>query len=85
MLAEGPCSAGSLASNFDVGRPAVSEHLQVLRRVALVRGEIRGRERIYELDAAPLADVGAWLQPFEKYWRSRLTDLKTYLEEEDAQ
>jgi DNA-binding transcriptional ArsR family regulator len=81
LLAEGPRNAGALAAEFDLSRPAVSEHLQVLRRAALVQEEVRGRERYYELTAGPLADLGTWLRPFERYWRDRLSDLSDYLEE----
>jgi DNA-binding transcriptional ArsR family regulator len=81
LLAEGPRNAGALAEEFDLSRPAVSEHLQVLRRVALVQEEVRGRERLYRLTAEPLADLGTWLRPFERYWRDRLSTLSDYLEE----
>jgi len=81
LLADGPRNAGSLAEEFDLSRPSVSEHLQVLRRAALVQEEVRGRERHYRLSAEPLADVGTWLRPFERYWRRRLSDLATFLEE----
>jgi DNA-binding transcriptional ArsR family regulator len=81
LLAEGARNAGALAEEFDLSRPAVSEHLQVLRRVALVQEEVRGRERLYRLTAEPLADLGTWLRPFERYWRDRLSTLSDYLEE----
>lgn len=49
LLAEGPRNAGSLAEEFELSRSAVSEHLQVLRKAAFVREEIRGREHYYSL------------------------------------
>lgn len=82
LLVRSPCSAGSLAAEFDLSRPAISEHLQVLRRADLVRDVVHGRERIYELAPAPLADVGEWLRPFESYWRDHLGVLADLLEEE---
>jgi DNA-binding transcriptional ArsR family regulator len=82
LLAEAPRNAGALAGEFDLSRPAISEHLQVLRRAALVHEEIRGRERRYELAAEPLVAVGEWLRPFERYWRDRLTALSDFLREE---
>src|SRR4051812_6480913 len=84
LLAETPRNAGSLALEFDIGRPAVSEHLQVLRKASLVHEEQRGRERVYSLDARPLADVEAWLRPFEQYWRDRLSALNDYLKEDPS-
>ena len=83
LLTEGPKTAGHLAGQFDLSRPAVSEHLQVLRRADLVREEPSGRERYYHLSAGPLAEVEAWLHPFERYWRDRLRSLSDTLDEED--
>ncbi|MFT3692023.1 MAG: metalloregulator ArsR/SmtB family transcription factor [Kofleriaceae bacterium] len=83
-LKKGPRKVNDLASNFELGRPAVSEHLQVLRKAKLVREEPRGRERFYHLDPRPLADVEKWMAIFERYWDQRLTDLEKLLDEEDA-
>lgn len=84
QLRKGPRKVSDLASNFELGRPAVSEHLQVLRRAQLVREEPRGRERFYHLDPRPLAAVESWLDVFERYWKQRLTDLEQLLDEEDS-
>jgi DNA-binding transcriptional ArsR family regulator len=82
LLVEAPRNAGALASEFELSRPAISEHLQVLRRAELVREQIRGRERFYELAPGPLAEVESWLRPFERYWRDRLAALATFIEED---
>lgn len=81
LLAVGPRNAGSLAEEFEQGRPAISEHLQVLRNAALVREDVHGREHRYHLTADPLAQVTDWLRPFERHWRGQLSALATYLEE----
>ncbi|HTJ66346.1 MAG TPA: metalloregulator ArsR/SmtB family transcription factor [Actinospica sp.] len=81
-LREGPRSTGDLAGMFELGRPAVSEHLAVLRGAGLVREEPRGRHRFYHLEAAPLAEVDTWLHPFERYWNQRLRALSDLLDEE---
>ena len=72
------------ASFRSAGRPAVSEHLQVLRRAQLVREEPRGRERYYHLDPRPLTEVDGWIRAFQRYWKQRLGDLERLLDEEDA-
>jgi DNA-binding transcriptional ArsR family regulator len=84
QLRKGPRKVGDLASKFELGRPAVSEHLQVLRKARLVREEPRGRERYYHLDPRPLAEVEKWLAVFERYWKERLSDLEQLLDEEDS-
>jgi DNA-binding transcriptional ArsR family regulator len=81
-LREGPRAVNDLAGQFELGRPAVSEHLQVLRHVGLVREEPRGQQRFYHLEALPLAEVDDWLHPFERYWRDRMKALGEVLDEE---
>lgn len=83
LLRDGSRTAGALAAQFDLSRPAVSEHLQVLRRAELVREEVRGRERHYHLTAEPLVAVSDWLHPFERFWRDRLRTLAERMEEDD--
>ena len=78
-LRKGPCAVNDLAKGFDVGRPAISEHLQVLRAARLVREEQRGRERHYHLDPRPLEGVEKWLSSFTRYWNERLDDLDALL------
>jgi DNA-binding transcriptional ArsR family regulator len=82
ILRDGAQTAGALAARFELSRPAVSEHLQVLRKAALVREEVRGRERHYHLTAEPLAAVSDWLHPFERYWRDRMRTLSQIMEDE---
>lgn len=81
-LRRGPRGVSELAQGFEIGRPAVSEHLQVLRKAKLVRDEQRGRERYYHLDPRPLGDVEHWLGAFTRYWEKRLADLDRLLDEE---
>ena len=80
QLRRGPRAVSDLAAAFEIGRPAVSEHLQVLRKASLVREEPRGRERYYHLDPRPLADVEKWLEAFTRYWQQRMTALEAVLE-----
>jgi DNA-binding transcriptional ArsR family regulator len=82
LLADGPRTAGALAGEFALSRPAVAEHLGVLRRAGLVRDEPSGRQRHYHLSPEPLAEIGEWLAPFEQYWRGRLRDLADLVENE---
>ena len=82
ILAEGPRTAGDLAEQFDLSRSAVAEHLQVLRRAALVRDEPVGRQRRYHLTPEPLAEVEDWLHPFEHFWRARLRSLADIAKED---
>jgi DNA-binding transcriptional ArsR family regulator len=82
QLRRGPRAVNDLASEFELGRPAISEHLQVLRKAKLVREQPRGRERYYHLDPRPLSEVDTWLEAFNKYWNKRLAALEELLNEE---
>lgn len=83
LLSEGR-KAGAIAGAFDLSRPAVSEHLAVLKAAGIVVERRQGRERIYELNAGPLVELRAWLQPYEIYWRTRLAALARDVEESEA-
>jgi DNA-binding transcriptional ArsR family regulator len=82
QLRKGPRPVNELASEFALGRPAISEHLQVLRKAQLVREEPRGRERYYHLDPRPLVEVNQWMSAFSHYWKQRLGSLEKLLNEE---
>lgn len=82
QLKTGPKPVNQLAAAFDRGRPAISEHLQVLRHAGLVIDEVRGRERFYHLRAEPLREAAAWLAEYERFWRNKLDDLTDFLDGE---
>jgi DNA-binding transcriptional ArsR family regulator len=60
-LAEQPLSAGDIAANFTVSRPAVSRHLRVLRECGLVIDQIDGRRRVYTVDTRSLEPLLSWI------------------------
>ena len=84
LLLERARTAGAIAEEFDISRSAVSEHLGILRNADLVREKKSGRERIYALNAKPLAELRDWLKPYESYWKSRLARLARQLEDDES-
>jgi DNA-binding transcriptional ArsR family regulator len=82
LLLDRPYTVNSIVDEFHLHRPSVSEHLHVLRSAKLVRNERRGRERCYFVDPRRLAEVSAWLKPFERYWRRRVQALDDVLDKE---
>ncbi len=68
-LRSGPSSVGELANRLPVSRPAVSQHLTVLRRSGLVRYEEHGTRNVYQLDPAGLDVLRSWLDGF---WQTAL-------------
>lgn len=81
LLLDGPRTAGDVAAHFDMRRPSVSEHLRVLREAGLVTERRAGRERHYQLEPQPLMEVRDWLDPYERFWKDRLKNLRDVLED----
>ena len=79
LLAERERSAGELAAQFPVSRPAVSRHLRVLRETGLVHSRGQAQRRLYSLDPAPLAELDEWLGRYRSFWAQRLDALDTQL------
>jgi DNA-binding transcriptional ArsR family regulator len=82
LLLERPSTVNRLVDEFRLQRPAVSEHLQVLRKARLVRAKRAGREQRYSIEPSRLAEAAAWLKPFERYWQKRMQALEETLNEE---
>jgi DNA-binding transcriptional ArsR family regulator len=86
-LRAGPRSVGELAGQFPISRPAVSQHLAVLRDAGLVRedrGAGPGRTGRYRLDAAPLRRVTDWVTAYEDFWAGRVDRLRALLDDADT-
>ena len=73
-------SATSLAAGLPISRQAVSKHLAALASAGLVRSHRAGRETVYELEPAPLADAAEWIAGVGEEWDDRLTRLRRLLE-----
>lgn len=82
MLSAGELSAGDIAAQFSISRPAVSQHLKVLRESGLVTVRGDAQRRIYALEATGLDELDAWLARCRRFWRARLGALDRRLQEE---
>ncbi len=78
QLVERPCAVGELARGLPVSRPAVSQHLRVLKEARLVVDERAGNRRIYRIDPEGLARLRADL---DRFWSSALTAYKAAVEQ----
>jgi DNA-binding transcriptional ArsR family regulator len=78
--ASGPLSIARLADGAAVTRQAITKHLNVLSDAGLVRSARQGRERIWEFDAAPIADARRFLDEVSRQWDVALNRLKRYVE-----
>ena len=73
LLADGPQAVGAIAERLPVSRPAVSQHLKVLKEAGLVISRADGTRRIYQLDPDGLARVRAYL---DRIWTDALDAFK---------
>lgn len=77
LLREGPQSVGVLATRLPVSRPAVSQHLRVLKDAGLVTDEAAGTRRLYRVDLGALESLRAYLDSF---WTEALDSFKQIAE-----
>src|SRR4051812_28646525 len=72
-LREGPRAVGEIAAELPVSRPAVSQHLRVLKEAGLVTERKDGTRRIYGIEPKALADLRAY---FDSFWEQALAGFK---------
>jgi DNA-binding transcriptional ArsR family regulator len=80
-LAAGPRSVGELAEGLPVSRPAVSQHLKVLKAAGLVADRAEGTRRVYEIDPHGLGALRAWL---DQFWGHALDAFKAEAEKDPS-
>ncbi len=81
-LARRPCAVGELAREFPVSRPAVSQHLRVLKDAGLVIDRPEGNRRIYEVDPEGLRALRADL---DQFWSRALAGFKATVEQHEKE
>lgn len=79
-LVDGPRSVGELAAGLPVSRPAVSQHLKVLKEAGLVTDRPEGARRVYQIDPQGLGQLRAWL---DRFWDEALMAFKAEAEQSD--
>jgi|SRR3954447_23425186 DNA-binding transcriptional ArsR family regulator len=78
-LADGPLPVGEIARGLPVSRPAVSQHLKVLKGAGLVVDQAEGTRRLYRIDPD---GVGALRAYFDRFWNQALAAFKAAAERE---
>ena len=81
-VAERPRAVGELAGELPVSRPAVSQHLKVLKDAGLVSDRAEGTRRIYAVDPRGVGALRAYL---EQFWTRSLADFKAAVERRDEE
>jgi DNA-binding transcriptional ArsR family regulator len=75
-----PHSISQLTRGSRLTRQAITKHLQVLERVAIVRSVRAGRESLFELNPKPLEDIKGYLDRVSELWDRKLARLKSFVE-----
>jgi DNA-binding transcriptional ArsR family regulator len=78
QLRGGPRAVGDIAARLPVSRPAVSQHLRVLKEARLVTDRQEGTRRLYRVDQDGLAELRAYL---ERFWSTALQSFKAIVEQ----
>jgi DNA-binding transcriptional ArsR family regulator len=81
-LGRRPQAVGELARELPVSRPAVSQHLKVLKDAGLVRDRPDGNRRIYQLDPDGIAALRAYL---DQFWNQALAAFKDAVEQDEQE
>jgi DNA-binding transcriptional ArsR family regulator len=82
LLAEGPTPVGEIAALLPVSRPAVSQHLRVLKDAGLVRDHAVGTRRLYQVDPGGLVAIRSYL---DRFWDRSLEAFKAFAEQQEGQ
>jgi DNA-binding transcriptional ArsR family regulator len=80
-IVEAPRSVGEIADDLPISRPAVSQHLKVLKEAGLVQEQRAGTRRIYHADGAALGELRTYI---DEMWRATLGRFAQAAEREDA-
>jgi DNA-binding transcriptional ArsR family regulator len=80
-VARRPHSVGELARGLPVSRPAVSQHLKILKAAGLVADRAEGTRRVYHVDPAGLAAIRIWL---DQFWSEALDAFQREVERDQS-
>ncbi|MDB5456529.1 MAG: transcriptional regulator [Caulobacter sp.] len=81
-LAAGPASVGDIAAALPVSRPAVSQHLKVLKTAGLVEDRAEGTRRVYRIDPRGIGAMRDWL---DRHWAAALDAFQDYADQQSDQ
>ena len=79
LLAAHTMTAGAIAEKFDVARPTISKHMQILNECELISSKQKGREIYYEIKADKMKEIEKWLAQFRAIWENRYNQLDNLL------
>lgn len=79
LLAHQPLNLNAIAEQFDVTRPAISNHIKILNECGIVTIEQVGRERICKIQPDRLKQISDWAGRYEQLWINKIDSFEKYL------
>jgi DNA-binding transcriptional ArsR family regulator len=79
LLARKPLTLNAIADEFNISRPAVSQHIKHLTECGIVEIEQVGRERYCVIKPQNLVPAFLWLEKYQKQWESRIDSFEKYV------
>jgi DNA-binding transcriptional ArsR family regulator len=81
LIAYKSLNLNSIAGNFGMSRPAISQHIKILTECGLIVIKKQGRERYCEASLQPLNEVSTWVEQYRKLWAERFEVIDDLLNE----
>jgi DNA-binding transcriptional ArsR family regulator len=79
LIAHQAMNLNAIADNFDVSRPAISNHIKILNECGIITIEQIGRERYCKIQPVNLKEVADWVEPLRQLWEQKLDSFEKYL------
>ncbi len=79
LIARQSMNLNAIADNFDISRPAISNHIKILNECGIISIEQIGRERYCKIQPGNLKEVADWIGQFQKLWEQKLDSFEKYL------
>jgi DNA-binding transcriptional ArsR family regulator len=80
LIAFNPLNLNAIADNFEVSRPAISQHIKILMECGLINIKKQGRERYCEASLQQLNEVSNWIEKYRQLWAEKFDKLDDLLD-----
>src|SRR6478735_2168720 len=85
LIAHQSMNLNMIAENFDISRPAISQHIKILTECGMIVVRQQGRERFCEAKLETLSEVSNWVDQYRQYWNVKFDSLEKYLSKVQSQ
>jgi DNA-binding transcriptional ArsR family regulator len=83
LIAFKSMNLNAIAENFNISRPAISQHIKILSECGLIAIQQEGRERFCKVDFQKLNEVSDWMEKYQIFWTNKLAALAVHLGEKE--